>query len=81
MGRVRIRQVCQFSINLYWNNIGCIIFVHIFGVGGSRLWDNEEGKDISRNNSKRSSIRRKIYVYDVFAYSILFITFFILLWI
>ena len=34
MGRVRIRKFWQFSINKYWNNIGCLILTHNFGVGG-----------------------------------------------
>ena len=30
---VRYRNVCRFSMNEFWNNIGCIIIAPTFGLG------------------------------------------------
>ena len=44
----------RFSRNEFWNNIGCLLSAHTFGLGGSRLWENDP--KISGKKRKRSSI-------------------------
>ena len=34
---VRYRKFRRFSSNEFWKNIGCLVSVHTFGLGGSRL--------------------------------------------
>ena len=74
-----IRKLWQFSGNEYWKKIGCIILAPNFGLGRSRLWEEDEGKNRSVNKTKRHSIGVKVNFYDVCAYYILFLPLFILL--
>ena len=40
-GNVRYQKVRRFYRNEFWKNIGCLVSAPTFGLGGSRLWDNE----------------------------------------
>ena len=46
-GNVRYCKVHRFSSNEFWKNIGCLVSAHTFGIGGSRMWDKEEGLNLS----------------------------------
>ena len=37
-GNVQYRKVRLFSINEFWENIGCLVSVPTFDLGGLRLW-------------------------------------------
>ena len=39
---VRYRNVRRFSISEFLKNIGCLVSVPTFGLGGSMLWQKEE---------------------------------------
>ena len=49
----RYQKVCHFSSNEFWKMIGCLVSVPTFGLGGSRLWEKEEGIKISGKKRKR----------------------------
>ena len=38
---VRYINFCRFSSNEFWKNIGCLVSSPTFGLGGSRMWENE----------------------------------------
>ena len=46
------RKFRRFPRNGFWKNIGCLVSDPTFGIGGSRLWEKEEGTNISGKNSK-----------------------------
>ena len=71
MVKLRDRKVRRFSINDFWNNIGCLILAPTFDLGGSRLWQKEEAINIRGNKIKGSSIRVKVYFYEGCVYYIL----------
>ena len=79
MGKGRIRKVWQFSRNKFLRTICCHISNPTFGIGGSRLWEKEEEKHISRKKRKRHLFTVKVYLYEVCVYSILFMIFIIVL--
>ena len=61
------------------NSGGTLVFLvsaPTFGLGGSRLWEKEEEKNISGKKRKRRSIRAKVDLYEVcqsyFIYCLLF---------
>ena len=53
-GSIRINF--RFSMNCFWNNIGCMVYDTTFGVGGSRRCDNEEEINISGSKRKKRNI-------------------------
>ena len=59
-GNVRYRNVCPYSSNEFWKNIGCLVSAPTFGIGGSRLWDKEYEINLSLKKRKRRSIRIKV---------------------
>ena len=59
-GNVRYRKVRRFSSSGFWENIGCLVSAPTFGLGGSRLWEKEEGKKLSGKKRKRRSIQAKV---------------------
>ena len=63
-GNVRYRKVHQFSSNKFWKNIGCLVSAPTFGLGGSRLWEKEEGINLILKKSKRRSIRINVDLYE-----------------
>ena len=74
----RARKFQRFSRNGFWKNIGCLISAPTFGLGGSRMWEKEEAHKISRNKSKRRSIRSKVGFYEVFLLYVIYCPIFIL---
>ena len=42
----RAWKVQWFSINEFWKNIGCLVSAPTFGLGGYRLYNNEEEQKI-----------------------------------
>ena len=64
-GNVWYRKVRRFSSSEFWKNIGCLVSAPTFGIGGSRLWEKEEGKKPSGKKMKRRSIREKVDLYEV----------------
>ena len=64
-GNLRYRKIRWFSINGFWKNIGCLVSYPTFGIGGSRLWENEEEIKLIGKKRKRCSIRIRVYLYDV----------------
>ena len=38
MGKGSINTVWRFSINEFWDNIGCIVLAPTFGIGRLSLW-------------------------------------------
>ena len=70
------QKVQRFSSNEFWRNIGCIVSYPIFGIGGLGLWEKEQAQNIIGKNSKRSLIRMKVDLYEVylsyFIYCLLF---------
>ena len=65
IGNVRYQEVRRISRNEFWKNICCLVSAHIFGLGGSRLWDKEEDIKISGKKRKRRSILIKVDFYEV----------------
>ena len=55
VGMVKLwdRKVLRFSRNEFRRNIGCLVSVPTFGIGGSRICDKDEAQKISGNKSKR----------------------------
>ena len=72
IGNGQYQKVCRFSRNVFWKNIGCLISDPTFGIVGSMLWDKEEDTKISVKKRKRSSIRIKVYLYEVCLYKIIY---------
>ena len=64
-GNVRYLKVRQFSSNEFWKNIGCLVSAPTFGLGGSRMWEKEEGIKIILKKRKRRSIKIKVDFYEV----------------
>ena len=60
------RNVCQFSRNGIWKNIGCLVSDPTFGIGGLMLWEKEEAQEIRVNKRKNHSIRMNIDLHDIF---------------
>ena len=74
-GNVRYRKFCRFSSNEFWKNIGCLVSDPTFGLGGSRLWEEEEYLKIIGKKRKRRSIPIKMdFMRSI--YPILFIVFY-----
>ena len=48
---LRYQNVCSFSSNEFWKNIGCLISEPTFGLGGSRMWEKEV--DLKLSGKKR----------------------------
>ena len=71
-GNVRNRNVCWFFINEFWKNIGCLVSVHTFGIGGSRLWEKEEDIQLSGKERNIFSIRIKVDLYEFCLYEIIY---------
>ena len=71
-GNVRYQNICQFSSNGFWKNIGCLVSVPTFGLGGSRLWDKEEDLNLSGKKRKIRSIRIKVDLYEICLYYIIY---------
>ena len=46
----RAKNVWNFPSYEFWNNLGCLVLVPTFDLGGSRLWKKEEEKMISKDN-------------------------------
>ena len=64
-GNVLYRNICRFSSNEFWNNIGCIVSAPTFGLGRLRLWEKAEDIKISGKNRKRRSIWINVDLYEV----------------
>ena len=61
---VRYQTFRWFFSNEFWKNIGCLVSVPTFGIGGSRLCEKEEEINISGKKRKRRSIRIKVDFYE-----------------
>ena len=59
------QNVRWFSSNEFWKNIGCLVSAPTFGLGGSRMWEKEEGIKIILKKRKRRSIKIKVDFYEV----------------
>ena len=59
----KFRKIWQFSRNIFWKNIRCLLSEPTFGLWGSRLW--EKDPKISGMKRKKSSIRPKVDLYEV----------------
>ena len=64
-GNVRYRKVRRFSSCEFWKNIGCLVSVPTFGLGGSRLWEKEEEQKLSGKKRNRRLIWAKVDLYEV----------------
>ena len=64
-GNVWYCKFLRFSSCEFWKNIGCLISAPTFGLGGSRLWENEEEQKLSGKKRKRRSIWAKVDLYEV----------------
>ena len=64
IGNGRHRKSRWFSINEFWDNIGCLFSDPTFGIGVSSLWEKEEGINISGKKRKRCSIWIKVDLYE-----------------
>ena len=42
----------NFSINVFWNNVDCLVSAPTCGLGESRLWDKQEAHNISGKKMK-----------------------------
>ena len=61
----RFQKLRRFSRNEFWENIGCLLSEPTFGLGGSIMGQND--LKISGKKRKRSLIRPKVDLYEVFA--------------
>ena len=64
-GNGRYQKVCWFSSHGIWKNIGCLVSVPTFGLGGLRLWEKKEDVNISEKKRKICSIWIKVDLYEV----------------
>ena len=64
-GRVQYQNFLRFSSNEIRKNIGCLVSDPTFGLGGSMMWEKEEGIRIIVNKRKRLSIKIKVDFYEV----------------
>ena len=72
-------KVRLFSSSEFWKSIGFILLDPTFSLWVSMLWKKEEEQNISGNNRNISSIRMKVYFYEVcLSYIIYCIIYFIL---
>ena len=64
MVKVQSQEVWRFLRYESWKNIGYHVSVPAFGLGGLRLWEEEEAKKMSVKKGKRCSIRVKVDLYE-----------------